>query len=111
MFISHQTYEGLIITVKSIVEVIRFCLDNGFEFVYTERCFMQDVLEQYFGLQRSMGRRSDNPTVYAFGYGDNSARTHRNNGMVKGNTAGAFAGKKQKIFTGVDHSHLKKCKR
>ena len=109
MFISHQTYEGLIITVKSIVEVVRFCLDNGFEFVLTER-FMQDVLEQYFGLQRSMGRRSDNPNVYAFGYGDNSARTHRSNGVVKGNTAGAFAGKKQKIFYEVDNSNLKKRK-
>ena len=72
-----------------------FCLDRGFDYVLTER-FMQDAFEQYFGLHRSMGRRSDNPTVYAFGYSENSARVHRSNGAVKGNTAGAFTGQKQK---------------
>ena len=35
-------------------------------FVLTER-FNQDVLEEYFGRHRSIGRRNDNPDLYNFG--------------------------------------------
>ena len=46
MFLSVQTYNGLKISVNSHVEVIKFLLGQGFQYVLTER-FMQDVLEDY----------------------------------------------------------------
>jgi hypothetical protein len=69
MFLSMQTYDGLKISVFSHVEAIKFLLENGFKYVLSER-FMQDVLEDYFGHQRSKGRRADNPSAYEFGYND-----------------------------------------
>ena len=48
MFLSWQTYEGYQISVQSAVEVTRFLLQEGFEFVLTER-FCQDPVEEYFG--------------------------------------------------------------
>lgn len=73
MFISHQTYNGLRITTKSITECVRFLLSVGVKYVLTER-FSQDLLENYFGHQRSINRRKDNPTVRDFGYSDNAIR-------------------------------------
>ena len=58
MFLSHQTYEGLQITTKSTIELTRFLLESKMPFVLSEK-FNQDVLiEEYFGRQRSLGRRS-----------------------------------------------------
>ena len=67
MFLSHQTYEGLLISSYSLVEATQFLLQNGLKFVLTEK-FNQDVLEEYFGRHRALGRRNDNPTIYQFGY-------------------------------------------
>ena len=86
MFISKQTFEGYKITVNSIIELIRFLLLNGVKYVLTER-FMQDVLEEYFGYQRSHGRRCDNPMASEFGYNDqiiNMQRTIAPKGNVRG---------------------------
>lgn len=69
MFLSQQTYEGLKIAVHSHVKAIQFLLKEGFQYVLSEK-FMQDVLEDNFGHQRSKGGRSDNPTVQQFGYND-----------------------------------------
>ena len=41
MLISAETYEGLRITVLSIVEIIPYLLENGLDFVLTEK-FNQD---------------------------------------------------------------------
>ena len=41
------------------------------EFVLTER-FCQDPVEEYFGNQRKLGRRSDNPDIHQFGYNANT---------------------------------------
>lgn len=46
MFISWQTFEGLQITVFSIIEVVKYLLSQGMEFVLTER-FCQDPAEEY----------------------------------------------------------------
>ena len=54
MFLSRQTYEGFKITVNSHIEAIKFLLSIGFSYVLSER-FMQDVLEDYFGHQRTLG--------------------------------------------------------
>lgn len=71
MFLSGQTYEGLVISVHSHshVDVIKFLLSDGLMYVLTEK-FMQDVLEDYFGHEREEGRRSDNPTARQFGCND-----------------------------------------
>jgi len=73
MFIAYQSYEGLKITAHSMIEIIPFLLTNKVSYVLTER-FSQDPLENYFGHQRSMGSRKDNPTMRDFGYNDNTIR-------------------------------------
>jgi hypothetical protein len=57
MFLSLQTFNGLKMSVRSLIAVTKFLLEQGFEFVLTER-FCQDDLEEYFGYQRAQGRRS-----------------------------------------------------
>ena len=76
MFISKQTYDGLKITVYSFIEAAKFLLSEGCEFVLSER-FCQDLVEEYFGVQRKLGQRSDNPDVRTFGYNDNVVRIQR----------------------------------
>ena len=66
MFLSNQTYEGFKISANSHVEAIKFLLSEGFSYVLTER-FMQDVIEDYFGHQRTQRGRSDNPSAQEFG--------------------------------------------
>ncbi|XP_022808734.1 uncharacterized protein LOC111345721 [Stylophora pistillata] len=76
MFLSWQTYESFYISVHSAVEETKFLLQEGFEFALTER-FCQDPLEEYFGGQWKLGRRSDNPDIKAFGYNSNTLRMQR----------------------------------
>ena len=59
MFISRQTDEGIQKTCYSVIKATKYLLKEGFQFVLTER-FHQDVLEEYFGYQRCIGRRDDN---------------------------------------------------
>ena len=74
MFISWQTYEGLKITVNSIIECVQFHLNNSVNgYVLTER-FCQDPLENYFGRQRAMGCRKENPSLQDIGFHDNTIR-------------------------------------
>ena len=62
IFISWQTHEGIQITVHSFKEVCKFLLEHGVPYILSER-FCQDDLENYFGRQRAIGSRHDNPTV------------------------------------------------
>ena len=87
MFISWQSYEGLQITVNSVIECVKFLLGAGVNFVLTER-FCQDTLEQYFGTQRQMGRRSENPDLSTFGYNNNAIRIQKTVSFNSGNTKG-----------------------
>ena len=61
MFISRKTYEVIQITCYSFIEATKYLLKEGFQFVFR---FCQDVLEKYFGRQRGIGQRKDNPTVF-----------------------------------------------
>ena len=70
MFISWQSYDGLQRTVYALIESVIFLLDCGMPYVLTS-IFNQDDLENYFGKQRGIGHRRDNPTVFAVGYNDN----------------------------------------
>ena len=74
MFISSQTYEGFQVTVHSFEEVVKFLLENGVRFVFSEG-FCQDDLENNFGRQRAIGRRKDNPSINDFGYNDNTIKS------------------------------------
>ena len=87
MFISWQTYEGFQISVHSAIEATKFLLQEGMEFVLTER-FCQDTIEEYFGSQRKLGRRNDNPDIKTFGYNNNTIRIQRAVSCQSGNTRG-----------------------
>ena len=89
MFISRQTYEGLIMTCFSYIKVTKFLLSEGMEYVLTER-FCQDPVEEHFGEQRKLGRRSDNPDMKTFGYNENTIRIKRMVSHSSGNTRGRF---------------------
>ena len=67
MFISWQTYEGFQITVRSVIEVWKFLLQEGMEYVLTER-FCEDIVEEYFGSQRKLGRQNDNHDIHSFAF-------------------------------------------
>ena len=85
MFLSLQTYEGLKISAYSHVEAIQFLFGKGFQYVLSER-FMQNVVEDYFGHQRSKGGRSDNPTAQHFGYNDLTIAAQRDIApVIRGN--------------------------
>ena len=87
MFLSWQTYEGYKISVHSVIEAIKLLLQEGMEFVLTER-FCQDPVEEYFGKQRKIGRRSENPDIRMFGYNNNTIRIQRSVSCQSGNTRG-----------------------
>ena len=87
MFVSQQTYEGLKISVNLIIEAVQFLLQHQVKYVLTER-FCQDPLENYFGRQRSLGARKDNPSLRDFGYNDNSIRNQKVFKPITGNVQG-----------------------
>ena len=89
MFISWQTLEGLQTTVYSFKEVVRYLLENGVEYVLSER-FCQYDLENYFGRQRAIGRRRDNPSVKDVGYNDNTIKSQFSVRPIQGNVQAAF---------------------
>lgn len=62
MLLSKQTIHGLRMTTMSVVECIKFLLQQGVPFVLTNH-FNQDILEQHFGHYRHKGGHNDNPTV------------------------------------------------
>lgn len=98
MFLSTQTHKGLQITVKSVVQLTKFLLGEGFQAVLTER-FCQDDVEEYFGYQRAQGRRSDNPTAADFGYNDLRISVLRDIApAAEGNVAGRHTGQRTKWY-------------
>ena len=85
MFLSIQTYHGLKMTVTSAIAITKFLLNEGFEFVLTER-FCQDDVEEY------------NPTAAEFGYNDLRIATLRDIApqSVQGNVSGRHSGSRRK---------------
>ena len=75
--------EGILITTYSVIEAVKFLINEGFEKVLTER-FCQDPVEEYFGNQRNLGRRCDNPDMAQFGYNNNTIRIQRNVSCTSG---------------------------
>ena len=102
MFVSWQTHEGVQITVHSLVEATKFLLSQGMEYVLSER-FCQDPVEEYFGSQRMLGSRCDNPDIRTFGYNDNTIRIQRHISLDSGNTRG---GHKQEKWVNIINDPL-----
>ena len=97
-------------TVHSLIEVTKFLLSEGMEYVLSER-FCQDLLEEYFGHQRAKGGYGDNLTVQRFGYNDLTIATQRSIApVVRGNVAGRHQGESSKWFV-VSEEPLSKRKR
>lgn len=99
---------GLKIISYSIVEATKFLLNEGVEYVITER-FCQGSVEEYFGSQRKLGRRCDNPDIRMFGYNDNTIRIQRSVSCQSGNTRGRKD--KNKAWVNVTDDPLPKRKR
>ena len=92
MFLSYQTYNGIRITTYSIIECVQFLLSSGVPYVLTER-FCQDPLENYFGQQRAINRRKDNPNLRDIGYGDNAIRNIKaSRSIIGGNVSSTGLG-------------------
>ena len=91
----------------SIIETVKYLLGIGMSFVLTER-FNQDVLEEYFGRHRSIGRRNDNPNLYNFGYNSNTIRMQRLIVPVTGNTRRRHKQKCRVSWASVDNAPLPK---
>ena len=86
MFISRQTHEGLLITVRSLQSLIPFLLNSGISYVLSEK-FCQDDIENYFG-RRAIGYNKDNPNLRDFGYSDNTIRSQYSVRPIEGNVKG-----------------------
>ena len=82
-----KTYEGLQITVHSFKEVCRLLLEHGVQYILSER-ICQDDLENYFGRQRAIGSRRDNPSVKDVGYNDNTIKSQYSVRPIAGNVRG-----------------------
>lgn len=90
MFLTHQTYKGLVMTVNAFVEVCQYLLQNGVQFVLSNK-LCQDPLEEHFGRHRYMGRTADNPNLQQFGHQENRLRLQRSLSLMispKGNVKG-----------------------
>ncbi|XP_070537602.1 uncharacterized protein [Ptychodera flava] len=87
MCISKQTIEGLKMTVNSFVEVSRYLLQQGVNFVLSEK-FCQDPLEEHFSKHRQRGGANNDPTIQAFGYQENVIRLQKSHHLrcITGNT-------------------------
>ena len=85
------------ITSYSVVEATKFLLNEGVEYVLTER-FCQDSVEEYFGSQRNLRRRYDN-----------TIRIQRSVSSQSGNTSGRKD--KNKAWVNVTDDPLPKRKR
>ena len=103
MFISWQTYEGIQIICNSLVECFQYLLDSGCQYVLSER-FCQDDLENYFGKQRAIGSRRDNPSVRDVGYDDNVIKSQFSVAPISSNSMA------QNKWNIIDNSPLPKRK-
>ena len=94
MFISHQTHEGLQITVFCTIEATKYLLQHDCSYVQTEK-FNQDSLEEHFENITSINRRNDNPSLYQLGYSENAVWIKPSIISVSGNTKGKQVNKRR----------------
>lgn len=112
MFITHQTFKGMCMTLRSFPEACKYLLTHGVEFVLSNR-FCQDPLEKHFGRHRGISRRCDNPSLWAFAYNENKLRLQRSLTLaiqVNDNTARKRQAEPDDSIT-ISNSPMKKRKR
>ena len=119
MFIPWQTYEVIKISniwsYKNIyifiIEVVKFLLENGASFIFTEK-FNQDRLEECFARHRSLGQKNDNPDVYQFSCNSYTILMQWSIAINTGNISGSYGNKKKRAsWSSVDNGPLMKRKR
>jgi hypothetical protein len=107
MMLSHQTYKGLVMTVRAFIEVTKFLLANNVSYVLANK-FCQDPIEEHFGRHRTMGRTADNPNLLQFAYQEQTIRLQRQLALTitpQGNVRG---GNQQRPAIVISTSPLKK---
>lgn len=110
MFLSHQTFKGILMTIRSFKEATRYLLSEDVHFVLSNK-FCQDPLEAHFGRHRSLSRRSENPNIKTFGYQENKIRLQRSLALMiqpKGNVS---AKKRPAQHVTISNSPVKKATR
>ena len=110
MFLTHQTYKGLVMTIRSFKEACHYLLDNGVKFVLSN-WFCQDPLEAHFGRHRSLVQQSENPNIYCFGYQENKLRIQRSLAMQLQPRGNVEKRKRGDVPVIISNSLLKKQKR
>ena len=84
-FLSWQTHEGLLLTVHSFVEATQYLLlHGGVAYVLSDN-LCQDTLENYFGKQRTIRGRRDNPNICDVRYNDNTIKAQFSVRPIVGN--------------------------
>ncbi|XP_077862549.1 uncharacterized protein LOC102807518 [Saccoglossus kowalevskii] len=111
MCLSKQTVDELKMTVHSFVEVSKYLLNHGVDFILSER-FRQDPLQAHFSKHRHRGGANNNPTVMAFGYQENVIRLQKSYHMqcITGNTGRHKRHKRRPLQHIVDDTSLPKQK-
>ena len=71
-------------TILSLEGVVPYLLTKGLKYLLSEK-FCQDDVENYFGKQRAIGRRKDNPNVKDTGYAGNTIKSQFSVQPVGGN--------------------------
>ena len=89
MFLPIETYEGLKMTTYAVIECVNFLLGEGMEHLLTER-FCQYPIEEDFGHQRMLDRRTENPDLQEYMYNANTIRVQKEVSLTSGNTRGRY---------------------
>ena len=87
--VAWSCYHGLLLTTSSWMHTLPCVLIWQRRFwihLWIHLC--QDPIEEYFGSQQKIGRRSDNPDIKMFGYNDNTIHIQRSVSCQSGNTRG-----------------------
>ena len=93
MFLSHQTYTGILINVHSIIEMVlgmaQITIIVTMTMIILTGRMSQDPTEENFGRHRAARRRNEHMSLYQFGYDLNMTRMSRSVVPVTGNSKGA----------------------
>ena len=82
----------------AVIECVDFLLGEGMKYVLTER-FCQDPVEEYFGQQRMLGRRTENPDLQEYMHNANTIRVQKEVSVTSGNSRGRYDRKRSWVCT------------
>jgi len=85
MFISKETFTGLIVSTHAMVSLVKYVLQHSPEGTYVQtRRINQDALEAYFGHMRKVGGRNEHPNVNQYSQFENHIVTSKQIKCIKG---------------------------